>query len=142
MEKISGILPARPRILTEKEKPNPVRPGAPAFGRPEGSNAIKDKVTLSSIKNIGTQDLTNYKNPREAKNVKMIDEMSRKFFMNDQTEEKKQDPSVGDPATNPIVSKDFEGEKYWGPTVALNEGDQNEPERDIDLDLDFDLNFD
>lgn len=83
MEKISSILPSKPRIISEKEKLPPVRPGAPAFGRPEGSNAIRDRVNLSSIKNIGPQDFHTYKNPKETKNVRMIDDMSRKFFLNE-----------------------------------------------------------
>lgn len=81
MEKISGILPERPRLRAEKEPLPPVRPGTPGFGRPEGSSDIRDKVTLSSVKNAGAKDLQNYRNPKEARNVKMIEELNRKFFM-------------------------------------------------------------
>jgi hypothetical protein len=33
------------------------------------------------VKNIGTQDIQNYRNPKEAKNVKIVEELSRSFFM-------------------------------------------------------------
>jgi hypothetical protein len=82
MDKISGILPEKPRLKTESESMTPVRPGAPAFGRAEGSSEIRDRVTLSSTKNIGPQEYQNYKNPKEAKHVKIVDDLSRKFFMN------------------------------------------------------------
>jgi hypothetical protein len=82
MEKISGILPERPRIRAESEPLPPVRPGAPSFGRPEGSTEIRDRVTLSSTKNIGPQEFQNYKNPKEAKHVKIVEDLNRKFFMN------------------------------------------------------------
>lgn len=81
MEKISGILPEKPRLRAEKESLPPVRPGAPAFGRAEGSSEIRDRVTLSSMKNIGPQEFQNYKNPKEAKHVKIVEDLSRKFFM-------------------------------------------------------------
>lgn len=80
MQKISGILPESPRLRAEKENLRPVRPGAPAFGRTEGSSDIRDRVNLSSVKNIGIQDFQTYKNPKEAQHVKIVDEMSRKFF--------------------------------------------------------------
>ncbi len=82
MDKISGILPEKPRLKAETEPLPPVRPGAPAFGRAEGSSEIRDRVTLSSVKNIGPQEYQNYKNPKEAKHVKIVDDLSRKFFMN------------------------------------------------------------
>jgi len=81
MDKISGILPEKPRLRSDTEAMNPVRPGAPAFGRSEGSSEIRDRVSLSSVKNIGPDEFQNYRNPKEAKNVKIVDELSRKFFM-------------------------------------------------------------
>lgn len=81
MDKISGILPEKPRLKSETELMAPVRPGAPAFGRAEGSAEIRDRVNLSTVKNIGTQEVQNYRNPKEAKNVKIVEELSRSFFM-------------------------------------------------------------
>jgi len=81
MDKISGILPEKPRLKSETELMTPVRPGAPAFGRAEGSAEIRDKVSLSTMKNIGTTDIQKYRNPTEAKNVKIVEELSRNFFM-------------------------------------------------------------
>lgn len=81
MEKISGILPESPRIRAEKETLRPVRPGAPAFGRAEGSSDIRDRVTLSSVKNIGVQDMSpSYKLTKDQKHAKMVEEMTRNFF--------------------------------------------------------------
>ncbi len=82
MEKISGILPEKPRLKSDVESMAPVRPGAPAFGRAEGSAEIRDRVSLSTMKNIGTQEVQNYRNPKEAKNVQIVEELSRNFFMN------------------------------------------------------------
>lgn len=101
MEKISGILPESPRIRAEKEALRPVRPGAPAFGRSEGSSEIRDRVTLSTVKNIGVQDLkSTYRNPKEAKNAKMVEEMTRNFFVN-------QAPRASEPEETMTVSTDL-----------------------------------
>lgn len=81
MDKISGILPEKPRLKSETEVMAPVRPGTPTFGRAEGSAEIRDRVSLSTMKNIGTQEVKNYRNPTEAKNVKIVEELSRSFFM-------------------------------------------------------------
>ena len=80
MEKISGILPESPRIKAQKEPLRPVRPGAPAFGREDGSSDIRDKVSISSAKNIGVQDFQPYRNPKEAKHAQIVEDLSRKFF--------------------------------------------------------------
>jgi len=48
MDKISGIIPASPRLkLMEMAAAQPARPGAPAFGRPEGKNSLGDRIMLS-----------------------------------------------------------------------------------------------
>lgn len=102
MEKISGILPDKPRIKAVKEPTPPVRPGAPSFGRPDGSSEIRDRVTLSSVKNIGTEDYQNYRNPKEAKHVKIVEELNRKFFMEP---EKAPTRVSGEPSVNVLVSE-------------------------------------
>lgn len=82
MEKISGILPEKPRLKTDSDVMVPVRPGAPSFGRAQGSSEIQDRVTLSSVKNIGTQEIQKFRNPKEAKHVQIVDDLSKKFFLN------------------------------------------------------------
>ena len=95
MEKISRILPESPRLKAEKETLRPVRPGAPAFGRAEGSTEIRDRVNISSVKNIGPQEFMqpSYKNLKEAQHAKMVEDMSRKFF----AKPPKENPTSGTP---------------------------------------------
>lgn len=93
MEKISGILPKSPRMITDEKAERPVRPGAPAFGRDEGSVAIRDRVSLSSVQNAnGLREFENYRNPKEAKQVKIVEDLNRKFFM--QPEAKVENPVI------------------------------------------------
>lgn len=91
MEKISGILPASARTkVAEVASAQPARPGAPAFGRPMGRNSLGDRITLS--KQIEEMRQTGqlpepeaspvYRNPAEAKKVKVIEDLNRKFFAN------------------------------------------------------------
>jgi hypothetical protein len=59
----------------DKEAP-PARPGAPENGRPDISNELKDKVSISSLKTtIPT------KNQKDIEQIKMIENLNRKFFM-------------------------------------------------------------
>jgi hypothetical protein len=82
MEKISRILPNSARVGSlEMAQERPVRPGAPAFGRPEGTSEVKDRVTLSSLQtNRQLEDLKPYVNPVEAKRAKIVEDISNKFF--------------------------------------------------------------
>lgn len=87
MEKISSILPSNSRVKSvDLEDSHPVRPGTPTFGRKEGWNSAKDKVTLSSVgvdaeKGVppSPKEIV-YKNPREVSRAKMVEEVNRKFF--------------------------------------------------------------
>jgi hypothetical protein len=91
MDKISGIIPQTPRTASKRfTDSTPVRPGAPQFGRPEGSSEIKDRV---SITNVQSTDLKPYRNPREAANVKIVDSLSRKFFLTPESETSSVDTS-------------------------------------------------
>lgn len=105
MEKISGILPEKPRLKSENEKMVPVRPGAPSFGRPEGSIELRDKVTLSSIKNIGPQETQTFRNLKEAQNVKIVDELSRKFFSSQAKNQRTTEPSQDTNLQNSTLTK-------------------------------------
>lgn len=89
MEKISGILPpsARTRVA-DVAAAQPARPGAPALGRPMGKNSLGDRVTLSKqleeLRQTGEipepEASPVYKNPVEAKKLKVIEELNQKFF--------------------------------------------------------------
>lgn len=81
MEKISHILPASRRVTTvDTESSQPVRPGAPAFGRPSESLDVKDRVSLSAIAEGRTPEPPTYKNPKDGARAKIIEEMADRFF--------------------------------------------------------------
>lgn len=91
MEKISGIIPASPRTkVAEVSSAQPARPGALALGRPMGKNSLGDRITLSKkmeeLKQTGQlpepEPSPVYKNPAEAKKLKVIEELNQKFFTN------------------------------------------------------------
>lgn len=89
MDKISGIIPQTPRTGSKRFNDNtPVRPGAPQFGRPEGSSEIKDRVSITNVQSV---EMKPYKNPREANHVKIADSLTRKFFLMPE-KEKPNDP--------------------------------------------------
>ena len=83
MEKISGIIAANARTRSvDVSKSQPVRPGAPTYGRPEGKVTkanIEDKISLSAIANERPLETGNYKNTESAK-VKIIKDSAQKFF--------------------------------------------------------------
>jgi len=105
VEKISSILPANSRIKSvDMKESQPVRPGTPTFGRTEGWNSAKDKVTISELAKEGVIDNVKepvYKNtnrnPREISRSKMVEELNRKFF----------DTRLAPPATEKI-NEDFQ----------------------------------
>lgn len=89
MEKISGILPASARTrVADVAAAQPARPGAPEFGRPMGKNSLGDRVTLSKkieeMKQSGAlpepEASPVYKNPAEAKKLKVVEDLNQKFF--------------------------------------------------------------
>jgi len=82
MEKLSSILPASPRVQSvDMADAHAVRPGVRSYGRPIGANPIKDRLTISQqAKDVAFQETLGTINPREAKSVKIADDMSKKFF--------------------------------------------------------------
>ena len=102
MEKISRILPANARTQSvDVSKSQPVRPGAPSWGRPMGRvtpktsleiappapQEIEDKIEFSDKALAGgTPDVEakapqNYKKIQEAAQIQKIQELSDKFFL-------------------------------------------------------------
>lgn len=89
MEKISGIIPASARTkVADVSVSQPARPGAPLLGRPMGKNSLGDRITLSKeleeLRQTGQfpePEMTPvYKQPAEAKKLKVIQELNEKFF--------------------------------------------------------------
>ncbi len=89
MEKISGIIPQSPRTASKRViDDRPVRPGTPSFGRPEGSDEIRDRVSLSNIKGVmdPAKEIKTYKNPKEAQHVQIADRVTKDFFSRQELE--------------------------------------------------------
>lgn len=85
MEKISGIVPASARTKSvDVSRSQPVRPGAPRMGRPEGrvTKNIEDKVTLSSVaaERSMPEYPINYKQKVETARAKVVSDLADKFF--------------------------------------------------------------
>lgn len=89
MDKISGIIPASARTkVADISVSQPARPGAPLLGRPMGKNSLGDRITLSKeleeLRQTGQfpePEMTPvYKQPAEAKKLKVIQELNEKFF--------------------------------------------------------------
>ncbi|WP_413585332.1 hypothetical protein [Bdellovibrio sp. HCB274] len=90
MEKISGIIPASPRMkMVEVSAAQPARPGAPEMGRPQGKNSLGDRIQLSKqleeMRQTGalpTPDAPiSYKTPEMSKK-KVIEDLNKNFFTN------------------------------------------------------------
>ncbi|RYZ78975.1 MAG: hypothetical protein EOP06_28055 [Proteobacteria bacterium] len=83
MDKISRILPPSRRVVAmDSESSQPVRPGAPDFGRPTVRASVTDKVTLSSLANersVENSPIT-YRNPKETARAKAVEQLAEKFF--------------------------------------------------------------
>jgi len=83
MEKISRILPPSRRVATvDVEQSQPVRPGAPEFGRPTQRLDVQDRVSIRSEVNSRFQDkaAATYRNPKESARAKVVDDIAEKFF--------------------------------------------------------------
>lgn len=100
MDKISSILPSSSRVKSvDLSEAPPVRPGAPANGRAEGRNSIRDRFTLSEqAKDLALKDTLTYKNPKESMRAKMVEQLGNKFF------ETRLKP-VADEQSEPITEK-------------------------------------
>lgn len=83
MEKISGILPSSARVASVDLKESPVRPGTPAFGRPQGA-AGKESVTTNGEAMKKASEMFTHQNDWRAKDASraaMVSEVSNNFFM-------------------------------------------------------------
>lgn len=88
MEKISRIIPANARTkAVDVSNSQPVRPGAPGYGRPMGRVTrapleIEDRVSLSTAEKAITQQPANYRDRVEARRAQIAERMAEKFFGN------------------------------------------------------------
>lgn len=87
MEKISGIIPSNARVKSvDLSEAPPARPGAPAMGRKEGRNTVRDRVTMSEkareMAAAAFKETTGGSNPKQAKESKIVEDINRKFFEN------------------------------------------------------------
>lgn len=95
MDKISGIIPANARTkAVDVSSAQPVRPGAPTWGRPEGKVTkamalnpldVEDRVDLRSAQTTTAdkavaQGTLSYKKAVENARAKVVDDLSKKFF--------------------------------------------------------------
>jgi hypothetical protein len=83
MEKISGILKTSQRVTSVdmKDAP-PIRPGTPAFGRPEGTSALKDRKTAADAAEAAQaahQTMMHWRT-REGQNAKAVNDIADRFF--------------------------------------------------------------
>lgn len=86
MEKISGIVPSSPRTRkVDVSSSQPVRPGAPAFGRNVGKNSLGENTAIDRVQ-LGVSQLPDspgYKNKTEKMHAQLVADMNKKFFAKD-----------------------------------------------------------
>jgi hypothetical protein len=82
VEKISGILPASPRIKSvDTSDSSPARPGAPLNGRKEGRVSARDRISISpDAKEIAFKQTMGGKDPQDVSRAKMVSEINKRFF--------------------------------------------------------------
>lgn len=83
MEKISHIVPGKPRVSTADVKSAaPVRPGTPSFGRPVGTSTAGTQDFMTTAQKA-TELMTQQeeKRAREMKNAQLVQHAADQFFM-------------------------------------------------------------
>jgi hypothetical protein len=82
MEKISKVLPNRPRLQTaETSEGLPARPGAPTLGLKQGRNSVKDRVSLTGNEATDAhKQEVSYRQMKNLKQAKMVDDVTQRFF--------------------------------------------------------------
>lgn len=92
MEKISGIIPGSARVTSvDLKEASPVRPGTPAFGRPEinrGMNDLKQELGINSTaqKALNAHNELSDWRSKDAKHAAVVSELTDKFFVKNQKE--------------------------------------------------------
>jgi hypothetical protein len=82
VDKISGILPSSARVASvDMKEAAPVRPGTPAFGRPEGASALRDAKlgqTAGRAAQLSREQLD--WRSKDMQNAATVRELSDRFF--------------------------------------------------------------
>lgn len=83
MEKISGILkPSRRVTSVDMKESAPIRPGTPAFGRPEGNSSLRDRN--SAVDGAGASQEAHstmmHWRTREGNNTRAVEDIADRFF--------------------------------------------------------------
>lgn len=103
MEKISGIIPGSARVTSvDMKDASPVRPGTPAFGRPEtnkGIGELKQELGVNSTAQkalAAHSELADWRS-KDAKHAAVVNELTDKFFIKPQKET--ETPTVREPSS-------------------------------------------
>lgn len=123
MEKLSSILPSSPRIKNvDLSDAQPVRPGVATYGRPVGVNPMKDRFTVSQeAKDIAFRETLGAVNPKEAKSVKIVDDLSKKFFEGKVGEDIKKRPASEETQERTTEAEEMvpvQAAQFFAPTAA------------------------
>lgn len=84
MQKISGILSGSARVTTvDMKDAAPVRPGTPAFGRPQGVSSLANRNAPIDVLTKGPELLEKQMELRsqEAQKARIVEDMSKNFFV-------------------------------------------------------------
>lgn len=115
MEKISRILPANHRTrAVDVSSSQPVRPGAPAWGRKIGRAqvaplppAIEDRLSLqppTTAEKASVASQTTYKNTAMNARARVVDDLAKKFFeTNPKTEVRESDRTLSEQVVDDIA---------------------------------------
>ncbi len=84
MEKISGVIPASPRVQAVDLKSSaPIRPGIPTFGRPLGSNSLAERQGMTTAERAHQthQEVMAQRKSQTERDVEAIKDIAERFFM-------------------------------------------------------------
>lgn len=84
MEKISGIIPSSARVAAVDLKESPVRPGTPAFGRPQAASGAASVPTNAGGAMEKAADMFSKQTDWRSKDnsrAALVSEVSNAFFM-------------------------------------------------------------
>ena len=87
MQKISSILPSSPRVLSvDMKESNPIRPGTPGFGRPEGISTLRSRPEDTTLKASEIQNKMADWRSKDTQKAAMVKDLADRFFADKKTE--------------------------------------------------------
>lgn len=83
MDKISGIIPSSARVAAVDMKDSPVRPGAPAFGRPQGASGTTSVTSNGEAMKKASEMFESRSDWRakDTRQAELVNNVSNAFFM-------------------------------------------------------------